>query len=49
MPHSRLLLFAGAFLFVLAVFCAAGIIPGISAWAFGFGGFAAWVLAYAVK
>lgn len=46
---SRILLVAGTILFVLAAFAAGGHpLAGISAWPWGFGAFAAWVLSGAV-
>jgi hypothetical protein len=46
---SRILLTVGAVLFVLAAFAAGGhVLGGISAWAWGFGAFAAWMLSGAV-
>jgi hypothetical protein len=45
---SRVLLFVACFLFVIAALAAGGVLTGLSAWAFGFGGFASWVLAGAV-
>lgn len=45
----RILLVAGTVLFVLASFAAGGdTIGGITAWTWGFAGFAAWVLSGAV-
>jgi hypothetical protein len=46
---SRILLTVGTVLFVLASFAAGGdTLGGISAWAWGFGAFAAWMLSGAV-
>lgn len=45
---SRVLLVIGCVLFVIAALCAGGVIAGMAAWAFGFGGFAAWTLSGAV-
>lgn len=46
---SRVLLFIGTVLFALAAFAAGGdALGGITAWSWGFGGFAAWVLSGAV-
>lgn len=45
---SRILLVIGFFLFVIASLCAGDVITGLNAWAFGFGGFAAWMLSGAV-
>lgn len=48
-PASKLLLAAGAVCFVLAAITVAGSsVLGAPAWAWGFGGFAAWCLAGAV-
>lgn len=45
----RVLLTVGAVLFVLAAFAAGGdTLGGITAWVWGFAGFAAWVLSGAV-
>jgi hypothetical protein len=44
---SRILLFVGTILFVVASLMAGGVIHGI-AWAWAFGAFAAWMLAGAV-
>lgn len=46
---SRVLLVVGTVLFVLAAFAAGGdALGGITAWSWGFGGFAAWMLSGAV-
>lgn len=45
---SRVLLIVGCILFVIAALCAGDVITGMAAWAFGFGGFAAWMLSGAV-
>lgn len=46
---SRILLTVGAILFVLAAFAAGGdTLGGITAWSWGFGAFAAWMLSGAV-
>ena len=45
---SRVLLVIGCILFVLAALAAGGVITSITAWAFGFGAFAAWTLSGAV-
>lgn len=45
---ARILLVIGAVLFVIASLAAGGVITGLNAWAFGFGGFAAWALSGAV-
>lgn len=46
---SRVLLVTGTILFVLASFAAGGdTLGGITAWVWGFGAFAAWVLSGAV-
>lgn len=50
-PYSlrRILLVIGTVLFALAAFAAGGdTLGGITAWVWGFGGFAAWVLSGAV-
>jgi hypothetical protein len=50
-PYSlrRILLVIGTILFVLAAFAAGGdTLGGITAWVWGFAGFAAWVLSGAV-
>jgi hypothetical protein len=44
----RVLLVIGAVLFTVAALTAGGVLTGLNAWAFGFGGFAAWVLSGAV-
>lgn len=46
---SRILLVTGTVLFTLAAFAAGGdLLGGITAWCWGFGGFAAWMLSGAV-
>lgn len=45
---SRVLLVVGCILFVIAALCTGGVIAGMSAWAFVFGAFAAWMLSGAV-
>lgn len=46
-PWSRILLFVACALFVIAALCAGEVVTW-DAWAFGFGGFAAWALSGAV-
>ena len=49
LEFSRLLLFIGTVLFVLAAFAAGGHpLAGIGEWSWGFGAFASWMLAGAV-
>ena len=45
---SRVLMFVACLLFVLAALAAGNVIGSIAPWAFGFGGFAAIALAWAV-
>lgn len=45
---SRVLMFVACLLFVLAAMAAGNIITSIAPWAFGFGGFAAVALGWAV-
>ena len=45
---SRVLMFIACLLFVLAALAAGNIITSVAPWAFGFGGFAAVALAWAV-
>jgi hypothetical protein len=44
----KALLIIGCILFVIAALCAGAVITGWSAWAFGFGAFAAWALSAAL-
>ena len=45
---SKLLMVVACILFVIAALVAGGVLAGLEAWAFGFGGLAAWALAFAV-
>lgn len=45
---GKLLMVVACVLFVVAALVAGGVLTGLQAWAFGFGGLAAWALALAV-
>ena len=48
MTLGKVLLIVACVLFVVAALVAGGVLTGLSMWAFGFGGFAAWALALVV-